>query len=558
MKKQGANLSTLLTSKLFYSKKESWWLLGFSMVLSSGILLEPQIMCAALSKGNLSEMWIYWSGVIGTGFSVAFFAHLWQRVPIKTENEFIFFRFSGTGATLLHGFRSLYVGALIVPLIIAFSILSYSKMICFIVGTSTENTIVGVTLVLLVGSFFNNYSLRLRADFILFFLFIALFILFLVVIYSKIGGLSVLADKIYQYPIKIDLFPKLGTTAFNGFIVFITVQWWSASLLDYADMNGQKLLASKSAKEVVKTLFLPSLVLLVFRLFAFTLPFVVVVFGMHHGIADSELAFTNLFIQLVPKWMLVLVVIFFGIPFLSLVQNTQNWGGSLVVENFYKYHINPTATDKKMKRVGLLIMLYIVAMAGVLACYSNSILGMIKLLFALTAGVGPVFILRWYWWRINAWSQLSAMVSALIYPAVYDLAFSHVPRFTKAINTIEITFNLEYYPVELLILTFLVCSTWLTVTFCTKPTDKEVLENFVTTVKPGGFWNGFLNNGQTDVGKRALVWILNAGNGLVTILLFWNFVAGNYFLSVCLLFLFLLLFGGTYWVLKKVNKEVTG
>ena len=550
-------VSPKLALPLFYSKKESWWLLGFSMILSSGILIEPQIMCAALSKGKLSEMWIYWSGIIGAGFSIAFFAHLWQRVPLKTENEFIFFRFSGLGAKLLHGFRSLYVGGIIVPFIIAFSLLAYSKIICFIIGISQVEIILILTALLLIGSFFNSLTIRLRLDFMLFLLFIILFISFITIIYTKIGGISVLANEIKHYPTKIALFPNWGSVAFNGFIVFISVQWWSASILDYPDMNGQKLMITKSSKDVVKTILLPSLVLFVFRLFAFTLPFIVVVFGMHHGITDSELAFTNLFIQLLPKWMLVLVVVFFGIPFLSLVQNNQNWGGSLLVQNFYSYHINLTASEKNLKHIGVIAMIYIIVLAGVIALNFKSLMDMIKLLFAITAGVGPVFILRWYWWRINAWSQLSAMVSALIYPVCYDLAYRYLSLFTKSINAIQTTFNLEYYPVALLILTVLVCSTWLSVTFITKPTDKKVLDNFIAVVKPGGFWNGFVNNNKTQLGKRMLVWFLNASNGIVTILLFWNFVAANYSVFFLLLLLFFVLFGCSYIVLKKVNSDVT-
>ena len=540
-------------SSLFYSKKETWWLIGFSMILSSGILVEPQIMCAALSKGNLSDMWIYWSGILGAGFSIAFFAHLWKKVPVKTENEFILFRFSGMGAQWLHGFRSLYVGGIIVPFIIAFSLLAYSKIVCFILGTNQNNVIELLVVVLLLGTFFNSLKLRLRTDFILFIFFIIIFIILVITIYSQIGGLATLASKIKQSTITIELFPSIGTTAFNGFLVFILVQWWSASILDYPDMNGQKLMASKSSKAIVKSVLLPSLLLLVFRLFAFTLPFIVVVYGLNNGISDGELAFTSLFVALLPSWMLVLVIVFFGIPFLSLVQNNQNWGGSLLVENFYKHHLNPKSDEKQLKKVGNLGMLFIVLMAGVIALYSSSLMDMIKLLFAITAGVGPVFILRWYWWRINAWSQLSAMVAALIYPAVYEFAYTHFYGFRSFISTIQTELHLEYYPVELLVLTFLVCATWLTVTFLTKPTDEKTISHFVATVQPGGFWNGYPNTGNGFFGKRVIIWLLLVSKGFITFLLLWNFVLGNYIFFVLYSVVFMVLFYAAYQQLTKVN-----
>ena len=121
-------------ANLFYSKNESWWLIGFSILLASGIMIEPQLICSSLLKGQLSDMWLYWCVGVGSAFSVSFFAHLWRKVPVKTENEFLFFRYSGIGARILHNFRSLYLGLLVVPFLISFSLLAVSKIFCFIVG----------------------------------------------------------------------------------------------------------------------------------------------------------------------------------------------------------------------------------------------------------------------------------------------------------------------------------------------------------------------------------------------------------------------------------------
>ena len=159
-----------LTS-LFYSKNESWWLIGFSMILASGLIIEPQLICSALIKGQLSDMWLYWSGAIGAAFSVSFFAHLWRNIPVKTENEFLFFRFSGIGAKILHAFRSLYLGAIIIPFIIAFSILGFSKIVTYILAISPNSAIIILTGFLFVLTFFNSFKTRLRMDFILFLVF---------------------------------------------------------------------------------------------------------------------------------------------------------------------------------------------------------------------------------------------------------------------------------------------------------------------------------------------------------------------------------------------------
>jgi hypothetical protein len=251
--------------------------------------------------------------------------------------------------------------------------------------------------------------------------------------------------------------------------------------------------------------------------------------------------------------MLLLVLAFFMIPFISVVQNNQNWGGSLLVENFYKYHINPNATQKKMKLFGIFSMLYVVILGGLIALFSSSLLGMIQLLFSITAGVGPVFILRWYWWRINAWSQLSAMVSALVFPPLFDWLYFNSNTIKTLITTLQNDLNLDYYPTKILMLTVIVCSIWLTVTFLTPPTDRKILDTFVATVKPGGFWKGFENNGKSCFNIRVIAWLIQAANGLLVYFMFWGFLTGNYKEFILLLPVFIFSFFTSFTIIKKAN-----
>ena len=138
------------------------------MLLASGIMIEPQLICSSLLKGQLSDMWLYWSAGIGSAFSVSFFAHLWRKVPVKTENEFMFFRYSGKGVKILHNFRSLYLGLLIIPFLISFSLLAFGKIFSYIVGLEINLAIVLLTFLIIIFTFFNSFSQRLKLDFILF------------------------------------------------------------------------------------------------------------------------------------------------------------------------------------------------------------------------------------------------------------------------------------------------------------------------------------------------------------------------------------------------------
>jgi Na+/proline symporter len=288
--KQNRN-SKKLISNLFYSKNESWWLIGFSMLLAGGIMIEPQLICSSILNGQLSDMWLYWSAAIGSAVSVSFFAHLWRKVPVKTENEFLFFRYSGAGAKLLHNFRSLYLGLLVIPFLISFSLLAFSKIFCFIVGIEINLAIAILTFLIIVLTFFNSLRQRLKLDFVLFTVFIVLFLIIIVSLLLNTGGLSHLAATIQSSKTNFDIIPSTGSKTFNSFIVFALVQWWSASILDYPDMNGQKLMATNSSKDLLKSVFIPSLSIVLFRVLLFTLPFMAVCYGHASATADSELAF---------------------------------------------------------------------------------------------------------------------------------------------------------------------------------------------------------------------------------------------------------------------------
>ncbi len=553
MKKNSTTLQQKISTNLFYSKNERWWLIGFSMLMASSLMIEPQLICEALVKGQLSDMWLYWSAIIGSSFSVSFFAHLWRKVPVKTENEFLFFRYSGMGARVLHAFRSLYLGLLIVPFLISFSVLAFGKIICFILGIELRIAILLATFLLVVLTFFNSLKSRLRIDFILFIIFMTFLCIITVNLFEQTGGLSHLATTIQSSKINFSIIPSIGSKTFNAFVVFVLVQWWSASLLDYPDMNGQKLMATNSSKDLVKSVFLPSLSVVLFRVVLFTLPFLAVCYGFTDGIADSELAFTNLFVKVLPSWMLVLVVLLFLIPFISLAQNMQNWGGSLLIENFYKHTINPSLSVSNAKNLGIMTMVYIVVIAGVIALYAENLVGITKYLFAITAGVGPVFMLRWYWWRINAWSQLSAMVAALVYPPIYDWLFANNKTIHQLIIALESNYNIDYYPIKIVILTIAVCTTWLLVTFLTAPTATKTLETFASTIKPGGFWKRYANSGKTFSKRRILAWLLQTGNGFLLYFIFWNFLIGSYVLFIGLLLLFVICFFVSYQLIQQAN-----
>ncbi|RLD57775.1 MAG: hypothetical protein DRJ01_13475 [Bacteroidetes bacterium] len=538
---------------LFYSSNESWWIIGFSIFISGGMLTNPQIITSFLLKGNLEGMWIIWAGLTGVAFGKAFFAHLWKNVPVKTENELILFRFSGKGAKILHAFRSIYVGGIIAPLGLAMVFLAFGRILAFLFDISDHSGIIISLIIVLISTFFNSLRQRLRLDNIYLLFFIVILIILFSFLVKNIGSLHHLSQTIHNSSIQYRILPKTGTKAFTAFLVFFLVQWWSASIIDFPNLTGQKLMAAKKISDITKSVVLPSLLFSVFTLVLYTIPFYILMINpsVMKGLNGEE-AFMTIFPKALPDYLYFIVVLFFLLPFITSVNSTQNWAGSLLVQNFYIYYIRKDADEKHINRTGLIVMILIAILSATTALFADSILGIIKYLFVISAGVGPVFILRWYWYRINAWSQLSAMISSLIYANLYQILYDNVANFKIFIDNLLQRLNMDFYPLELILLTIAVCLTWLIVTFLTKPTNKNIIERFAQTVKPGGCWN--VNNcGKIYFWKRfavAIIFVISDFSFYITV---WHFVNGDYILFGLFYILYLVFKIVAYIRLNKVN-----
>ncbi|MDD2387833.1 MAG: hypothetical protein PHP52_13730 [Bacteroidales bacterium] len=539
---------------LFYTNKQTWWLIGFSMIISGGILTIPQVITSFIINKDFSGLWIIWSAVIGTAFGKVFFAHLWHNVPIKTENELILFRYSGVGAKMLHVFRSLYVGVIIAPIGLSMAFLAFGRIAGSLFDISTNYAILIILFFVIISTFFNGLKQRLKLDFIYLFIFILCLIGILFFLYLNIGSLSELSQTVALQNNKVILFPQKGSIAFNSFLIFVLLQWWSASIIDFPDINGQKLMAAKDVNTISKSIVLPSLLLSIFLILIYTIPFYILLIKNQASIVNSgEIAFLSILQNAIPTNMYFIVLIFFLLPFVSAVNNTQNWSASLIIQNFYVYYINKKASIKDLNNKGLIVMVSIAIISAVMAMFSDSILDLIKLLLVITAGVGPVFIFRWYWHRINALSQLSAMVLSLIYPNIYEQLYANNSVFKSIIELIMLVLRLEYFPLKILILTITVTISWLFVTFITKPTEESTLKSFAETVTPGGFWKNY-KKGKSLFPQRLFVAIILTISGFIFYLTYWQFVIGQYIFAVFLFLLFVILTYTGYLLLKKLNK----
>ncbi len=540
---------------LFYSKKETWWLIGFSMILAGGVLAEPQILTSFLIDGDLSGMWLIWTILIGIAFGKVFFAHLWHRLPLKTENELILFRFSGKGAKYLHIFRSIYVGAVVAPLSLSMAFLAFGRVLSDISGISLQQAIWITLGYITIGTFFNSLRERLRFDFVFFIIFIASLVFILFSLNNSLGSYVDISNAISSSKLSFKLFPDVKSTGFSAFLVFILIQWWSANIIDLPSMTGQKLMAAQNQRTIVQSIILPQILFAVFFIAISSIPFYILLIepSALHGIS-GEAAFLKIFTHSLHGASRWVVLLFFLMPFTAITQNYQNWSGSLLVQNLYKHHINPHATDNALRHVGIAVMIFIVSAAAIIALFNSSIVSVVKYIFTITAGVGPVFILRWYWHRINAWTQLTAMVVSLVYPTLFDAAYNNIPAFNLLLSQLMHTLNMEYYPLKIILLTILVCLTWITVMYSTNPTAISTLEKYVTAVKPGGVWP-FANAGRIMLVPRLALALLLSTSSVLNFVVLWQFVTGFYTQAVMLFCISIIILILAYHLMKKVNLQ---
>lgn len=547
--------NSLLRKKksLFYTRNESWWLIGFSILMASNILIEPQMITSFLLKGDLSGMWLVWSSGFGVAFGMVFFGHLWQRLPVRTENELLLFRFSGTGARWLHIFRSLYVGGLVAPLILSMTFLAFVRIINSLFGISISYSLLIVLGYIIVGTFFNSLKKRIRLDFLLLIIFSGLLLFIISRLFTTLGTLGDLKYVIAQSELNFSLFPDFHSNAINAFLVFVLLQWWAANIIDMPGQEGQKLMSAKNSITIAKSIVLPQLFFVVFFILINLMPFFILLIdsGLSESM-DGETAFLFIFTTAFKGNDVVYVLIFFLIPFTVLTHNVQNWSGALLTQNFYKYYIQKSASEKNLNFVGTVVMLFVVCMSALIAFFSDSILDIFKYILTISAGVGPVFILRWYWHRINAWTQLAAMVASLIFPTIYDLLFDYDGRFSALITAAMEAFNLEYFPLKIVVLTLTVSAIWILVMLLTPKTDTATLRQFVKALKPGGIWP-FKNKGNIQIWSRLAVALMLTSNFIMIYLMIWQLVNERFLFFGFLLVAYVLITLIAYKLLQKTN-----
>jgi Na+/proline symporter len=458
-----------------------WWLAGTSMVATTFAADTPLAVTEIVVKNGIAGNWLWWNFVLGGMMTVFLFSKLWRRSEVLTDIEFTELRYSGKPAAILRGFRAVYLGLPINCMIMAWVTLA---MTAILEVTFSFPKILALVISLVFAVFYTVLSGLwgvVITDFFQFIIAMAGSIALAVISVIHVGGIKTLKLKVLaSHPETLSFFPKFGsmTLPLLTFFVYVAVQWWSTWYPGAEPGGGgyvaQRILASKDEKHSV-------LATLWFNFAHYALrpwPWILValaVMVVFPNLADPKLGYPKMVVSFLPVGLKGLMIAAFFAAFMSTIVTHLNWGASYLVNDFYKRFIKKDASSAHYVFVSRILTVLLMIFAGIAAYQMESIKGAWELLLAIGAGTGLVYILRWYWWRINAWSEIAAMTCSFAVAMVLLKTRFGAPGELNWARRMLITVGI----------TTLV---WLVATFLTKPVDKEHLINFYKKIKPGGMW----------------------------------------------------------------------
>lgn len=502
------------TTEYFLSGRSMpWWLLGFSMVATTFSTDTPNLVTDIVRTNGVAGNWVWWAFLLTGLLTVFVYAKLWRRSNVATDMEFYDLRYGGRPAHFLRGFRSVYLGIVFNIMAMSAVTLAAIKIGQVMLGLTPVETVLIGGVVTVIFSAVGGFRGVVYTDFILFF--VAIFGAVGAAVYlvnlPEVGGIAALIDH-QNVQGKLSILPDFSDTeALIGILIIpLAVQWWSAWYPGGEPGGGgyiaQRMLAAKNENHAIGATFFFNIMHYALRPW----PWILVALAslvIYPDVASIQEAFPNVeadklgndlaysaMLTKLPSGLLGIVLASLGAAYMSTISTHLNWGSSYVVNDFYKQQIRKEASEKELVMVGRLTTVVLMICSALLALVLQNALQLFDIILMFGAGTGLIFILRWFWWRINAWSEISAMFVSGIISLVFNLTDVGTALFGGADSSgamLEGIFpSWSRFPMVVLITTVV----WLVVTFLTPAEDQEVLRRFYRKTRPGGPGWRFVRN----------------------------------------------------------------
>jgi solute:Na+ symporter, SSS family len=467
-----------------------WWLIGLSMVATTFSTDTPNLVTNMVREKGVADNWLWWSFLLTGMLTVFFYARMWRRSRVLTDLEFYEIRYAGKAAAFLRGFRSLYLGFFFNCIIMASVNLAAAKIANIVLGWPMAQTL---TIAGIITVFFASVSGLwgvLVTDSLQFTITMsgAFVVAYFALKQPQVGGLSGLFHQ--MTPTTLNLVPDFhnwGLTL-SAFIIPLTVQWWSVWYPGAEPGGGsyvaQRMLAAKSERDALAGTLLFNVMHYALRPW----PWIIVALSsiiMFPHLSDISQAFPYVdkkligddmaypaMLKFLPAGALGFLMAGLLAAYRSTIETHLNWGTSYIVHDFYRRFLNRGAPERHYVLMGRIVTALLMISAGSFTFVLDTARTTFDLLLSVGAGTGLIYLLRWFWWRINAWSEISAMLSSLLVAVSFYVAnrMGHpVPEYASLIGTVAIT-----------------TVVWVLVTFLTEPTEHSTLLSFYRLVRPAG------------------------------------------------------------------------
>ncbi|HEY2805535.1 MAG TPA: sodium:solute symporter family protein [Gemmatimonadales bacterium] len=485
-KRAGSSTAEFFTS----GRAAPWWLVGISMVATTFSTDTPNLVTNMIRDNGVAENWLWWSFLLTGMMTVFFYARMWRRSGVLTDLEFYELRYSGKAATVVRGFRAIYLGLFFNCVIMATVNLAAAKIANIVLGWPMHWTLALCSVITIFFASVSGLWGVLVTDSIQFSITMTgtFAVAYFALKQPEVGGLSGLLHKVN--PHVLNLMPDFGNwpVALSVMVIPLTIQWWSVWYPGAEPGGGsyiaQRMLASRTEKDAV-------IGTLLFNVMHYALrpwPWIIVALAstvIFPQLSDIARAYPHVDPRLIgndiayPAMLRFLPTPFIGLmiagmlaAYRSTIETHLNWGTSYLVHDFYRRFVRKSETEKHYVRVGRLTTAGLMVVAALTTYALGNAKEAFDLILSVGAGTGLLYLLRWFWWRVSAWSEIAAMVSSFLVAVGFFVAAkmgSVVPSYVSLIATVATT-----------------TVVWVTVTFLAPPADRETLVKFVKLVRPAG------------------------------------------------------------------------
>lgn len=475
------------TKSFFLSSQNMpWWLLGVSMVATTFAADTPGLVTELVRTNGVSGNWVWWAMLLTGMLTVFFYARLWRKSGITTDLEFYELRYSGKTASFLRGFRAIYLGVIFNIITMAGVCLAGAKIANILLGISQEEMLLYASIIVVVYSTLGGLKGVLITDFIQFIIAMvgSIWATIYIVNIPEIGGIDnlLINENVVD---KLAFFPDFSNTEalITLLIIPLAVQWWSTWYPGAEPGGGgyiaQRMLAAKNEKHATWATLFFNVAHYAIRPWPWVMVGLasIVVFPNLDSITET---FPNLTKQMqghdvayaammtyLPAGLIGIVLTSLIAAFMSTISTQLNWGSSYIVNDFYKRFIKPDASDKQQVLVGRISTVLLMLCAALFSFYLQSAADVFNLLLQIGAGTGLLFILRWFWSRINPYSEIAAMVISFLIAVFFFI--------NGKLDTPMVTIAGHWQLVLGVVITTL---GWIIVTLLTQPTDAKTLATF--------------------------------------------------------------------------------